>query len=167
MNIRKGKLEDVGKIVSIIKSAVIDLELENIPQWDDVYPNEAVITSDVNEGNLYVFIDNGIIKGTMTLNEFQDIEYKSINWEYNKGKNLVIHRLCIDPKYKGNGIATNFLKFAEELGKDKGYESIRLDAFTLNNHSCRLYEKNGYEKRGTVIFRKGEFYCFEKRVAIN
>ncbi|MBD7913426.1 MULTISPECIES: GNAT family N-acetyltransferase [Clostridium] len=162
MEIRKGKKEDIKRIISIIKSATSDMESENIMQWDDLYPNEEVITNDIIEENLFVYEEDGIIKGIITLNEFQDIEYKEINWQYTKGKSLVIHRVCIDPRYKGNGIATSFLKYAELLGKEKGYESIRLDTFTLNKYSCRLYAKNGYEKRGIITFRKGEFFCFEK-----
>lgn len=164
MEIRKGKSQDIKNIVNIIKNAVTDMESENILQWDEIYPSEEVVIADINEGRLYVFVQDNIIKGTITLNEFQDEEYKSINWTYNEGSNLVIHRLCVDPKYKGKGIATAFLKFADEFGKEEGYKSIRLDTFTLNPNSCRLYEKNGYEKRGIVTFRKGEFYCFEKKL---
>ena len=164
MEIRKGKIEDVKGIIGIIKDAIIDMESEGIYQWDNIYPNEDVITGDIYKENLYVYIDENIIKGFITLNEFQDREYESIKWKYDTGRHLIIHRLCISPKYKGKGIATTFIKYAERLGKENKYESIRLDSFTQNNHACKLYEKNGYEKRGIVTFRKGEFLCFEKKL---
>jgi ribosomal protein S18 acetylase RimI-like enzyme len=167
MEIRKGKIEDIKEIMSIINNAVTYMESEGIYQWDNIYPNEEVITNDIHEGNLYVYIDENVIKGSITLNEFQDTEYEAIKWKYNKGKNLIIHRLCINPKYKGKGIATTLIKHAEKLGKDNKYESMRLDTFTENNHSCKLYEKNGYEKRGVVTFRKGEFFCLEKKLNEN
>lgn len=164
MKIRKGNSEDIKEIIKIIKDAIIDMESEGIDQWDSIYPNEEVISNDVYEGNLYVYIDENIIKGFIILNEFQDREYEAIKWENNADKNLVIHRLCINPKYKGKGIATTLIEYAERFAKDNKYEAIRLDCFTQNNHACKLYEKNCYEKRGTVTFRKGEFFCFEKEV---
>jgi len=77
---------------------------------------------------------------------------------------LVIHRLCIDPKFKGQRLATKFVKFAEDFGRANNYKSIRLDAFVENQHALNLYQKNGYQVRGTVAFRKGDFYCFEKKL---
>ena len=124
-----------------------------IYQWDSIYPNEDVISNDVYEGNLHVYIDENIIKGFIILNEFQDREYEAIKWKNDTGKTLVIHRLCINQKYKGKGIATTLIEYAERFAKDNKYESMRLDCFTQNN-----------QKRGTVTFRKGEFFCFEKEL---
>ncbi|MHB8066140.1 MAG: GNAT family N-acetyltransferase [Ruminiclostridium sp.] len=164
MEIRKGRTEDIEQIIDIIKAAIIDMESEGIYQWDNLYPNVEVITNDIYEKNLYAYIDENIIKGFVALNEFQDREYNSVQWKYATGKMLIIHRLCINPKYKGNGIATAIIQYAEKFGKDNNYEAIRLDAFIKNNNACKLYEKNSYEKRGIVTFRKGDFYCFEKKL---
>lgn len=164
MEIKKAQIEDINRIMTIIKDAIIDMESESIFQWDNIYPDINIIKNDIYDGNLYVYIDENIIKGFITLNEFQDKEYKLIKWEYNTGKILVIHRLCIDPEYKNNGLASALIKFAESFAENNNYESIRLDSFTQNKHSCKLYEMNGYYKRGTVTFRKGNFYCFEKKI---
>ncbi|MFA9398088.1 MAG: GNAT family N-acetyltransferase [Clostridiaceae bacterium] len=164
MLIRRGRKEEVYDIVKIIKNAVLDMEAQGIYQWDDIYPNEEDINNDIYGNNLFVYIEDNIIKGIVVLNESQDKEYQNIKWKYNEPKNLVIHRLCIDPEYKGRGIATTLIKYAERFSKENGYISIRLDAFTENNNACRLYEKNGYEKRGIISFRKGEFFCLEKEM---
>jgi ribosomal protein S18 acetylase RimI-like enzyme len=87
-----------------------------------------------------------------------------VKWEINSGKQLVVHRLCIDPKYQGQGIARTLMDYAEQYGKEQGYGSIRLDAFVNNPRACRLYEGLGYKAVGTVEFRKGKFYCFEREL---
>jgi RimJ/RimL family protein N-acetyltransferase len=56
------------------------------------------------------------------------------------------------------------LAFAETFGREQGYFSIRLDAFSGNTAAIKLYEKNNYRMRGTVRFRKEEFYCYEKNL---
>jgi RimJ/RimL family protein N-acetyltransferase len=51
---------------------------------------------------------------------------------------------------------------AEQELLRQGYSSVRLDAFTHNPFSCKLYESIGYTKAGEVIFRKGRFNLYEK-----
>jgi ribosomal protein S18 acetylase RimI-like enzyme len=117
----------------------------------------------LDENNLYVSVNEmDIIQGIIVLNEHQDIAYESIEWRYNSGKQLIIHRLCVHPNYQGKGIARMLIKFSEDFGSEQKYETIRLDAFIPNIRACKMYEKSGYEKRGTVTFRKGDFYCYEK-----
>jgi len=160
--IRKGKIEDTQSIMNIIKTATLDMESKNIHQWDEIYPDEAVINEDIVNGNLYVNEEDGIISALIVLNEDQAEEYGDLNWKYISEKQLVIHRLCVDAKAQGGGIARKLLEYAENFAVKNGYGAIRLDAFTQNERALRLYEKNGYEKVGSVEFRKGEFYCYEK-----
>lgn len=167
MIIKSGKIEDVNAIMEIIKEAVIDMEAQEIFQWDNIYQNEEVISNDIFEGNLYTYCEENIIKGFIVLNEFQDKEYETIKWKHDTNKNLIIHRLCVNPKYKGRGIATALIKYAEEFGENNRDEAIRLDSFINNPNACRLYSKNGYEKRGIVNFRKGQFWCMEKKLEKN
>jgi ribosomal protein S18 acetylase RimI-like enzyme len=53
----------------------------------------------------------------------------------------------------------------EELLREKGVESIRLDAFSLNPVALGMYNRLGYKKVGEVIWRKGLFYLFEKKLS--
>jgi len=163
MTIRIGNIEDIIEIMNVIKNAVKDMEVGGIHQWDDVYPSDDVILNDINENNIYVSINEaGMIQGIIVLNEHQDTAYEAIEWRYNSGRQLIIHRLCIHPNYQGKGIARMLIKFSENFGSEQKYESIRLDAFIQNIRACRLYEQSGYDKRGIVTFRKGDFYCYEK-----
>lgn len=162
--IRKGCMEDLRVIMEMIHNVVDDMELKGIYQWDNVYPNSWVISVDLNEGTLSVYEDNGTVKGIIVLNEHQDDEYRDVDWEFKSGRQLVVHRLCIDPKCQGQGIASQLMDFAEDRGRELGYDSIRLDTFSENKPARRLYEKLGYKIVGTVYFRKGKFYCFEKQL---
>lgn len=162
MKIEKGKIEDINEIVKIIKDTVSDMHEQKIYQWDHTYPSKEIITEDIHEENLYVYRDENIIKGFVVLNEYEDKEYEELDWKYNKGKHLVIHRLCVNPKYKGKGIATKLIEYADIYGRDNNYSAIRLDTFIDNKPARRLYEKKGYSVVGALEFRMGVFYCFEK-----
>lgn len=162
--IRKASIHEQQAIMNLIKKVVIDMESKNIHQWDDIYPNAKVINSDLNKDTLYIYEDKGVIKGITVLNEHQDKEYENLDWEFNSGKQLIVHRLCIDPESQGKGIAKAIMNYTELYGKEMGYEAIRLDTFIENEPACNLYERLGYKTVGTVKFRKGSFYCFEKKL---
>lgn len=163
LGIRQAQIQDINEIMNLIKAAIIDMQLQGIDQWDQSYPNQEIIVDDINESTLYVFTEKDNIKAIIVLNEFQNEEYNRIQWQYKEAP-LVVHRLCVHPQFQGNGIAKKLLTFAENYARENGYESIRLDTFTLNKGAVHLYEANHYEKRGIVHFPKGKFYCFEKRV---
>jgi len=160
--IREGCVEDLPDIMGLIQEAIIDMESKGIYQWDNSYPNKEIISGDIDGRNLYVYENDGVIQGIIVLNEEQDEAYKNIQWEFNTGSQLVIHRVCIAPQYQGKGIAKVLMGFAQQKGKESGYEAIRLDTFENNDSACNLYKKLGYIDVGTVRFSKGKFYCFEK-----
>ena len=66
--------------------------------------------------------------------------------------------------YQKCGVGSKTVKYIEDKVKLKGIESIRLDTFTLNPYSLRMYDKLGYKKVGMVHWRKGDFYLMEKRL---
>ena len=57
------------------------------------------------------------------------------------------------------------MDFAEEKAATENYDCIRLDAFTRNLAAFTLYENRGYRKAGIVRFRKGEFFCYERKIS--
>lgn len=162
MDIRKGKKTEIPAILSILRSAVQDMVSEGTFQWDDLYPTEANVSLDINDETLWTYEDEGVLKAIITLNEFQDKEYEDIPWLCHDSPQMVIHRLCVDPVFKGQGIGSLLVSFAEAYAKTNGYASIRLDAYSQNPRSLALYERLGYVRLGSVKFRKGEFFCFEK-----
>jgi choline dehydrogenase-like flavoprotein len=74
----------------------------------------------------------------------------------------VIHRLCVHPKHQHQGVAKETMRRAERLICERGYDCIRLDAFTQNPHALKLYEGFGYSKAGETTYRKGRFVLLEK-----
>jgi ribosomal protein S18 acetylase RimI-like enzyme len=71
----------------------------------------------------------------------------------------------VHPTCQGRGLGSHLMRFAEIAARRAGCGVIRLDAFTSNAPSLRLYRALGYEDVGEVRFRKGLFRCFEKNLA--
>jgi ribosomal protein S18 acetylase RimI-like enzyme len=150
-------------VVRLISATTQTMREHGIYQWDDIYPNEEIITKDVNSRSLYVLEQDDLCLAAMSLNQEQDEAYQKVPW-FGGEPVLVVHRLCVDPAYQGHGMGNRLMDFAEEHAKQHAYVSIRLDAYTGNSRAVRLYERRGYRKAGQVYFprRTLPFFCFEK-----
>lgn len=153
--------------MSLIKEAIAEMENQNIYQWDDLYPDYNTLFVDIQTEAMFGVFSNRVLAGILVLDENQSPEYSSIKWESNNNSPLVMHRLCVRPKFHGQGIAKQLLRFSEQFAINNSYQSIILDAFSGNPAALNLYENNGYLKKGTVTFRKGDFYCYEKNIVID
>lgn len=163
MIIRLARREDVEALCRIVREATRRMDEQGIHQWDDVYPNCAMLSKDVERQELHVLELESRIVGFVVINGYESPEYADVTWQY-PGPTLVVHRLAISPAYERRGLAKRLMSYAEETAAFKGYNCIRLDAFTGNSAAFRLYEKLGYRRAGIVQFRMGPFYCYEKEI---
>ena len=104
------------------------------------------------------------IAGFITLDEEESPEYSDVPWAYH-GRIPVVHRLTIAPEHQSKKLASRLMDFAEREVESKEYDTIRLDVFTENPRAIALYEQRGYRKAGTVCFRMGPFFCYEKQIS--
>ncbi|MCB9257338.1 MAG: GNAT family N-acetyltransferase, partial [Chitinophagales bacterium] len=166
LKIEKGTLSDLNELFQIYLNGKNELEKNGICQWTDNYPTRSIIENDLKKAVLFVLRSNEEIIGAINISEEQEAEYKTINWEFDNSKVLVIHRLVIDLKYQGKGYAKKLMDFAEEFAKENNYPSIRLDAYSQNRRVIDFYEKRKYYIRGNVSFpeRAYPFHCMEKAI---
>lgn len=156
--------KELQEIINIFSDAVEEMNKHNIFQWDKVYPDKHIIENDIRNKQLYVGKIHSEIACVYVVNNECDEEYTNGNWKYPNATYAVIHRMCVNPKFQNQGIGAITLNHIEEKLKNEGVETIRLDAFSLNPFSLKMYYKNGYVKVGEAIWRKGKFYLMEKKI---
>lgn len=147
----------------LIQNVVTTMKKAGIDQWDEIYPSINEIKEDIESKCAFGFFDNDNLTAYIALNDKYSPEYNFVDWK-TTGKNLIVHRLSVDPPQQGKGIAKKCMLFAEQYARENDYNSIRLDAFTENRAALKLYESLEYDKAGIVYFRKGKFYCYEKEI---
>ena len=64
MEIRKSRMEDIERIMGVIHEAQESMRANGIPQWQDGYPNEEVISQDIQTSNSYVLVEDENVIGT-------------------------------------------------------------------------------------------------------
>lgn len=160
--LRKARLEELDGILEMYQRGIQGMIGRGIDQWDDTYPNRAILEEDIRNKQLFVFVEDGILAAA-ALNEEQDLEYQKLTWEY-ADPSLVIHRLLVDPDCQGQGVGRALMASIEEYARHQGYASIRLDTYIKNYLALNLYDSMGYGRRGILKFpfHHGEFQAFEK-----
>ncbi|MBT4774881.1 MAG: GNAT family N-acetyltransferase [Crocinitomicaceae bacterium] len=162
MQIRLATTDDHPNIFQLFQDCAKAMIAEGIFQWDEHYPRMSDLTRNIDKGEVWVYLINQVIAGTITLNLEESPEYKAINWSYSTFR--VVHRLAVHPKFQRMGIAKSLMNFVEEHCLNNGVESIRLDTYTKNNGNMTFYNNLNYDKIGFVYFRSIEapFACYEK-----
>lgn len=162
--IRKAQREELKNIVDIFKNAIFVMNENNIPQWDELYPNEEILKEDIEKEQMYLAVTEKDIAAVFVINREYDDGYIDGSWKYSDKTFVVLHRFCVNPQFQNKGYGGRTLRRMESMLKDMGVESIRLDAFPLNPYAIRMYEKQEYVKVGETNFRKGLFYLYEKKI---
>ena len=150
----------------ILSSVVAHMKKTGFTQWGEDYPTREILMRDIDYGSLYGYYIEGALIGFTALDSHQSAEYEAISWQCGEPY-IVVHRLQVDPAFRGRHAAYLLMLFAEKLAKDTGCRAIRLDTRCDNTAAVALYEKLGYEKRGHVHFPRMpeyEFPCFEKEI---
>lgn len=156
---------DKDEVMQLLNAAKENMKENGIDQWDEIYPAISDVSKDIKDGTLTLVKQGGKLVAVYTLNKHQDAAYKFGDFKDNSDNYIVLHRLCVNPKYEGMGIAARTLKHIDEEALKEGFSSIRLDAFTKNPRAVKLYENAGYNYAGDAYFRKGKFLLMEKFIS--
>lgn len=163
MEFRLSSLADHATIMALINEAKAHLKKLGIDQWQNEYPDEECIKTDILSGHGYLLTEADNIIGYACISFNKEECYQEIqgNW-LSTGPYAVIHRMTIANKYKGKGLSAKFLEFAQSLSISNKITSIKIDTDPNNEVMKHLLLKNGYQYCGIINFDNSEKIAFEK-----
>jgi len=153
--------------MALVRRVVPLMRADGNLQWDDVYPNEQVFGEDIAAGQLWVAELDDAVAGVAAITTDQSPEYADVGWDLNEMA-VVVHRLAVDPAFRGAGIAAALMQQAEMVARERGITVLRIDTNTQNPATQRLFPKLGYALAGEIglAFRPElRFLCYEKRLS--
>jgi ribosomal protein S18 acetylase RimI-like enzyme len=168
MKLRNSTLEDIPRIMEIIKDAQEYLASLNIDQWQDGYPDYEQIKLDIKNNDSYVILsETNQIMGTTVYTTTPESTYKNIDGKWlteDDSSYGVIHRLAVGEEYRKLGLAEFvFTKFEQKV-KDSAQTSMRIDTHRDNKGMQYMLKKRGHEYCGVILLDDGdERLAFEKR----
>jgi ribosomal protein S18 acetylase RimI-like enzyme len=164
--IRRATLFEVPELMALVRKVVPLMRAAGNLQWDDSYPTSDVFLEDIRQRQLWVADVEGILAGVAAITTDQAPEYAEVGWDISETA-IVVHRLAVDPDFRGFGIATMLMEEAEALAYEQGIGVLRVDTSKQNEATQRLFPKLGYMYAGEVglAFRPGlRVLCYEKRL---
>jgi ribosomal protein S18 acetylase RimI-like enzyme len=167
MRIRLATQDDLPGLMALVQRVVPLMLAAGNRQWDEGYPNESVFQRDIALEQLWVAEAEDGIAGVAALTMDQEPEYAQADWDMS-AKALVVHRLAVDPAYRGAGVASALMQKAEEVAVEREFDVVRVDTNTENAATQRLFPKLGYRLAGEIGLgmRPGlRFFCYEKIIA--
>ena len=134
------------------------LKSQNVPQWQNGYPNPERIIQDIELNESFVCEKDGKVIGTAVLSLRNEPTYDVIydgQW-LTDGAYGVIHRIAIHNNYKGYGVAARFVEEIEKMCTNKGIKAVRVDTHEMNKSMRRMVEKNGFNYCGVIYLENGD-----------
>ncbi len=175
--IKIASIENLNEIMDIINLIKKEMREENNPQWGVFpqeyanldrefidYPNKKFIESDINNKELYIYEEDSIIKGIISICKEED-EYQGIVDTSDK-EALVIHRIAVPKKYRNQGIAQKLIYYAERKALEEGISILKIDTEQSNAKMNKLLIKLGfnYIDKFTYEDYPGVYFYYEKEI---
>lgn len=168
LRFRKGRADDVERIMELVSEAQEWFAKQGIDQWQDGYPTREIIENDIVGANNYVIEYNGIIVATSSIAFDGEPTYSTIYkgaWP-NSNDYAVVHRIMVANSMKRKGIAREILAFAEGLCVERGVSDIRIDTHHDNVAMRTMLKRLGYSHCGRITLTSGApREAYHKRVS--
>lgn len=165
---RRATTDDLEAVMGIIAEAQAFLAEQGVDQWQDGYPQQAVIAADMEAGNSYVLCAAGQVVGTIAVCYGKDPSYEAMRegeWAH-AGPYAALHRIAVSSSHRGAGTSAQLMGQAQRLVQKAGLASIRIDTHRHNKPMQRFLRKQGFVHRGIVYLPDGaERFAFEKSLA--
>lgn len=155
--IKECSLKDIEKIKYISEKTFYETfsndsteeDMENYLKENFLY--EQVEREVKNNGSrFYIVENNGEVVAYMKLN------FDKAQTETGHDNTLEVQRIYVLQEYKGKHIGKMLMQKSIDIGKNKNLRYIWLGVWEHNINAIKFYEKQGFEKFDTHIFKLGE-----------
>lgn len=154
MILRKTKINDIPRVMEIINQAKAYFKDNGIDQWQDGYPCQSSIETDIANNEAYVLENNRQILGTCMVTIQGEPTYRQIDGQWKTDLDYIcVHRIAVDANYKGSGLASIMLD--QVVAMYPQYHSLRMDTHENNLSMQRLLQKYGFDFCGIITLQSG------------
>lgn len=164
MGYRAGEERDLEGIMGVIHDAQRTMGEAGLDQWQDGYPSEELIHSDIKKGESRVWEEDGTILGAAMLSFRGEPDYDRVydgEWKRGDVSYATIHRIAVLSTIRRHGIAGKLLGAMEEEIRENGFSVIRMDTHRDNVPMRTWLGSHGFVPCGTIFLGRTN----EKRLA--
>lgn len=138
LEIQNTQLADLQQILELFDHSIAYQESKGYPTWRN-YDKDA-IRKDIADKNQY----KGIIESKVAIVFSVRYADKIIWRELDDGKSVYLHRIVVNPEFKGRKLFGEILNWAILHGRQLGLASIRMDTWAANPTIIEYYKAFGF-----------------------
>nr|WP_312497855.1 GNAT family N-acetyltransferase [Enterococcus sp.] len=152
--LHKATIDDLPALMELINQGIAALAAQGSPQWQNGYgPSEDKIRADILKQESYLLKSEGTIAAAAALVSGIDPVYTAIDGKWlGEGPYLSIHRVVVDPRFKGQRLSAKLLHALEEVARNEGIFDLRIDTYQANTAMQRNITTAGYTFCGHIEF---------------
>ncbi|QBO37330.1 GNAT family N-acetyltransferase [Periweissella cryptocerci] len=152
--LRRGRMTDLPAIMAIYTAAKEYLAAQNIDQWQDGYPDEQALIDDIEAGENYVLVIDGVVAASGTILTSVEEAYTNIeDGAWLNGKNdgyASFHRTAISNDFRGQHLAQTLMQGLTTIAREHGFTDLRVDTHPDNKIMQHVITKAGFDYVGVV-----------------
>ncbi len=133
------EIDDLPFIYELFEHSILYQEKKGFPVWKD-YDKNAIV-KDIENKNQYKIVIDSTIAIVFSVAYNDKIIWRSLD----KGDSIYLHRIVVNPVFKGQKLFGAIVRWAIGHIKDKGLNSIRMDTWAANPTIIHYYKSFGFE----------------------
>ncbi|MEQ8303388.1 MAG: GNAT family N-acetyltransferase [Cyclobacteriaceae bacterium] len=131
--------EDLAVIYELFDHSIKYQEKRGFPVWKN-YDRSAIVR-DIEEKNQYKVVVEGQIAIVFSVCYTDRVIWR----EREKGDAIYLHRIVVNPAFKGQQLFGAILQWAIQHGNEKGLKFVRMDTWAANPNIVEYYKRFGFK----------------------
>lgn len=130
--------DDLAEIFQLFEDSIAYQEKNGFPVWRNY--DRGAITRDIDEGNQYKIVREGTTALVFSVGYRDRIIWRSMD----TGDAIYLHRIVINPAFKGQRLFGKVVDWAKEHIASRGLKHIRMDTWADNPTIISYYQSFGF-----------------------
>ena len=130
---------DLESVYELFDHSIVYQEAKGYPTWRN-YDKDALI-KDIENKNQYKIIVDSQIAIVFSVRYDDRVIWR----EMDKGDSMYLHRIVVNPTFKGQKLFGQVLSWSMAHAKEKGLRFIRMDTWADNPNIISYYESFGFK----------------------
>jgi ribosomal protein S18 acetylase RimI-like enzyme len=131
-------INDLEQIFQFFEHSIQYQDKKGVPVWRN-YDKNAIV-QDIEDKNQYKLVMDSKIAIVFSVRYTDQVIWRSLD----QGNSIYLHRIVVNPEFKGQRLFGRILDWVIAHSKQKGLESIRMDTWAANPGIVEYYKTFGF-----------------------
>jgi ribosomal protein S18 acetylase RimI-like enzyme len=133
------ELKDLPNIIRWFDESIAYQEKHGYPTWKNY--DQGALTRDIENKRSYIAVNDNDAGIAFSVSYRDRVIWRHLD----DGKSVYLHRIVVNPAFKGQKLFGVILDWAKDHVKEKSLKNIRMDTWADNQNIINYYKSFGFE----------------------